>query len=75
MHDAMKSASPHNVNFNQFHIKESCIMTLPCFMISMKFKRCCEGDNFLGLLEKIEMSPTRLKKSISSLSLNLINIF
>jgi hypothetical protein len=75
MHDAMKGASSHHVNFDQFHIKASCIMTLSCFMYRMKFKRCCEGENFVDLTEKIEVSPARLKKSISSLSLNLLNIF
>jgi len=73
MHDAMKSASSHNVNFDQFHIKASCMVTLSCFIYRMKFKRFCEGDNFVDLLKQIKVSFDRLKKLISSLSLNLIN--
>jgi hypothetical protein len=74
MHDVMKSASSHNVNFDQFHTKASCMVTLSCFMYRIKLKRLCEGDNFVSLLEHIEVSLASLKKSISSLSLNLINI-
>jgi hypothetical protein len=70
----MKSASSHNVDLNQFHIKPSCMVTLSCFMYCMKFKRLYEGDNFVNLLEQIEVSSNRLKESISSLSINLINI-
>ncbi len=67
MHDAMKIASSHN--FDQFHTKVSC------FMYSMKFKRCCEGDNFVNLTKQIEMSLVKLKNTILGFSLNFINIF
>jgi len=35
MHDAMKIASPHKENLNQFHMKVSYIMTLFCFIYNM----------------------------------------
>jgi len=41
----------------------------------MKFKRCCEGDNFVSLPKQIEVSLAKLKNTILGLSLNLINIF
>jgi lantibiotic modifying enzyme len=74
MHDVMKSAASHNVDFNQFRIMASCMVTLSRFMYCMKFKKLCEGDIFVNMLEQIKVSSHRLKKSISSFSLNLVNI-
>jgi hypothetical protein len=62
MQDEMNKTSSHIKLLDQFHIKQSYLVMLSCFMNKVKFRSLCWGFHFDGLLITGKSSHVDLSK-------------